>query len=181
MMKGIILLADGVEDVEAIGTVDVLKRANIEVCEVSVHDHYQVITSAGHQLILKKTIKEISYQDYDFLILPGGKAVNNVLMDNYAVHQIIDDFCIKKKLVCAICAAPLLLNKHHYLKGVRYTCFKGYEKDIDGIYVNENVVTDQNFISARSMYYSCDFGLKIIEKILGYEKALKIQQQIKSL
>ncbi len=95
--------------------------------------------------------------------------------------QVVDDFCLKRKLVCAICAAPLILNKHGYLKNVKYTCFKGCEKEIDGLYTNQNVEYDQNIITARSMYYSCDFALKIVEVISGKEKSIQIANQIKSL
>ena len=181
-MKGLMILANGFEDVEAIATIDVLKRAQVDLTVATLHDKDIVVTSHNNQLVIDTYLKDLNYVDYDFLIIPGGQAVFKELDENKLVDEIVNDFCSKKKLVCAICAAPLLIGKHGYLQDLEYTCFPGCnEKIIGGNLVNETVVHCQNIITARSMYYTCDFALEIISTVKGNEIALEIAKQIKGL
>ena len=91
-------------------------------------------------------------------------------------------FCDNKKLVCAICAAPLLIGKHGYFKDLEYTCFPGCnEKIVEGTLLDKPVVLSGNFLTARSMYYACDFALEIVSLVKGNEKAIEIATQIKGL
>ena len=181
-MKGLMILANGFEDVEAIATIDVLKRARVDLTIASLHEKDIVVTSHNNQLIVENYLKDINYVDYDFLIIPGGQAVFKELDGNKLVDEIVNDFCSKKKLVCAICAAPLLIGKHGYLQDLEYTCFPGCnDKIIGGKLSDRPVVHCENIITARSMYYSCDFALEIISTVKGIERALEIAKQIKGL
>ena len=180
-MKGFIVLADGFEDVEAIAVMDVLKRANIELDWVGFND-VNVLTQTGINITLKKTLKEIDYHSYDFLIIPGGKATFNYLDTSSYLSEIITYFCENKKLVAAICAAPSQIGKLGYLKDLPYTVFPGCgSKIIGGTLKEEAVVITDNIITARSMYYANDFALAIIEKLLGKETKERIEKQIKGL
>ena len=181
-MKGLMILANGFEDVEAIATIDVLKRASVELDIATLHNEDVVVTSHNNRLLIDTHLIDLNYKEYDFLIIPGGQAVFKELDGNKLVDEIVNDFCSKKKLVCAICAAPLLLGKHGYLKDLEYACFPGCnEKIIGGKLSTEPVVHSENIITARSMYYSCDFALEIISCIKGNEVALEIAKQIKGL
>ena len=181
-MKWLIILANGFEDVEAIAVIDVLKRAQIHLTCVTLHSKDVVTTSSNNKLIVEKSLKDVDYQKFDFLVLPGGKAVFNELDGNEKVDEIVKYFCDNKKLVCAICAAPLLVGKHGYYKDLPYTCFPGCnEKILLGTLADEPVVKANNFITARSMYYANDFALEIVSVIKGNEKAVEIAKQIKGL
>lgn len=181
-MKGLIILADGFEDVEAIAVIDILKRADIEVDKVCFNDSKNVTTSSNLNLILSKSLKEINYKEYDFLVLPGGKATFNYLDKSFEVARIVEYFCEHKLLTCAICAAPMIIGKLGYLKDKEYTVFPGCgEKIIHGKLSLNPVVKDKNIITARSMYYANDFALEIVETIKGIEKRIEIEKQIKGL
>ena len=181
-MKGLMILANGFEDVEAIATIDVLKRAHVNLTIASLHSKDVVTTSHNNHLVVDTHLKDINYKEYDFLILPGGQAVFKELDGSKLVDEIVSDFCNKKKLVCAICAAPLLIGKHGYLKDLEYACFPGCnDKVIGGKLSSEPIVHADNIITARSMYYSCDFALEIVSTIKGNERALEIAKQIKGL
>ena len=74
MKKGILFLADGFEATEAIATTDVLLRTHqIELQLVSIQPSKEVTASNGLVVKADCFLKDIKPEDYDFLILPGGK------------------------------------------------------------------------------------------------------------
>lgn len=81
-MKGIILLANYFEDVEALITIDILRRAKIEIDLVSMEHNLEVKTQSNIKIIADKLVSEISLSNYDFLIIPGGKAVFNTHLES---------------------------------------------------------------------------------------------------
>lgn len=177
-MKGIIILTNGFEDVEAIATIDILRRSNIIVDTVSI-DEKIVITQSHNKIIAEYLLDEIDETNYDFLIIPGGKAVFNVLDNNMKIDKLIEKFYNDKKLICAICAAPRLIVKKGYLKNKKFTIFPNCLDDYKGgILLDQGVVVEENFITAKAMYYSSDFALAIIEKLQGKNQKEIILNQI---
>lgn len=178
-MKGIILLANGFEDIEMIATLDLLRRSNIEVSTIGVMNHEDILSQSNVIYKCDKLLKDINIEDYDFLILPGGKAVFNDL-DKPIVEEIVSSFVNRNKLIGAICAAPRILGKMGLLKNKEFTCFPSVEGDvIEGIYIKDaEVVQVDKFVTSRSAGTAIPFGLKIIENLKGKEEANRIQQVI---
>jgi 4-methyl-5(b-hydroxyethyl)-thiazole monophosphate biosynthesis len=178
-MKGIILLANGFEDVEMIATLDLLRRASIEVSTVGVMNQENILSQSKVTYKCDYLLKDINIEDYDFLIIPGGKAVFNDL-DKPIVEDIVTSFVKRNKLIGTICAAPRILGKMGLLKNKEFTCFPSVESDvIEGIYIKEaEVVRTGNYITSRSAGTAIPFGLKIIEAIKGIEEANRIKQVI---
>ena len=86
------------------------------------------------------------------------------------------------KLIASICAAPSILGELGLLKEKKYTCYPGWESEsFKGTYTGKEMEIDGNTITARSMYYSTDFGLTIIEYLLGKEKRIEIENQVKGI
>ncbi len=169
-MKGLMLLANGFEDTEGLSTRDVLIRAGLEITTASILKEDVVKTS--HNILLKTdtTIFDIDINDFDFLILPGGGLGTQNLKSSLEVKNIIEHFDSSKKLICAICAAPSILESLGLLKGRKFTCFKGCNYGTFGaIYTGNEIEIDDRFITARAMMYSIPFGLAIVEKLLGKE------------
>lgn len=180
-MKLLMVFADGFEDVEAIATRDVLIRAGIEVVDASLNSDGTVI--ASHKLCLNglKRLSEVNLSEFRGIILPGGsRGVNNLLYSKEVI-SLVRRFYEEEKLVCAICAAPMVLGKAGILKDKRFTCYPGCEVGLEGIYTGEEVVVLDRIITGRSMLYSIPFGLAIIEKLLGKETRDRIYNQIAGL
>ena len=178
-MKVLMLFADGFEDVEAIATRDVLVRAGIDVTDAKINENSQIVISS-HKMSLTAflDVRNVNSEEYSAIILPGGsRGVNNLLSSN-EVDRLVNEFYDDHKLVCAICAAPMVLGQNNLLKGKKFTCYPGCEVDIDGIYTGEEVVISDNIVTARSMLFSIPFGLKIIELLLNKETADRIYRQI---
>lgn len=181
-MKVLMLFADGFEDVEAIATRDILVRAGIEVTDVKINENSQIVISS-HKMSLTAFLdaKNVNSEDYSALILPGGsRGVNNLLASN-EVDRLVNEFNDEHKFVCAICAAPMVLGKNNLLINKRFTCYPGCEVGLDGIYTGEELVVDDNIVTARSMLFSIPFGLKIVELLLNKEVSDRVHNQIAGL
>ena len=167
-MKGIILLDNYFEDTEALSTIDVIRRGGIDILKVNMSNNEVLETQYGHKIIVKDFYKDINLSDYDFLVIPGGKAVMNSLFNDSRVYEAIDDFDKRGKLIACICAAPSLLR--FKLKDKEFSCYPGFEKYIDGTYMSNGVTRTNNYITARSMYFSIEFGLEIVKYLTGNTK-----------
>lgn len=172
-MRGLIFLANGFEDCEALLTRDVLIRSGIEIVTSSISTSKDVTSSFNIHLSADISIDEVDSKDYDFLVLPGGGKGTMNLKESSKVDAIIDEFAHDNKLLCAICAAPSVLGRKGLLKEKRYTCFAGCQEG-EGIFTGNEVEIDGNIITARSMAYSLPFALAIIGKLLGNEMIDKV-------
>lgn len=180
-MLGLIILANGFEDTEAFATIDVLKRAKIKVTTATINNDLNVISQYNQEIKANALLQDVVYQDYDVLIIPGGKAVYNHLLNNAEVDNCIKYFKEANKLIAAICAGPMVLGKNGVLKDLEYTCFPSCEEGLDGFKVDKNVVATKKVITARSMYYSIDFGLEIVKNLLGEEVKNKVLNSTKGI
>ena len=176
-MKGLILLTSGFEDTEAIATIDILRRADINIDIVSLCGK-NVTTQSGLLMECEYLFEDINYQEYDFLVIPGGKAVSKTLINLNDVKGMIHYFNSENKLIAAICAAPMLLGKAGILKGKKYTCFPGCEKGIEGVYTKKGVVVTGNVITGKSMAYTIDFALQIVKYLLGLDSYKTVKNAI---
>ena len=180
-MKLLMLFADGFEDVEAVATRDVLVRAGIEVVDARIKEDETVISSHKMYFNHFKRLSELNSAEFSGIILPGGSRGVNNLLNSDEVIKTVKEFANSNKLVCAICAAPMVLDKAGILENKRFTCYPSCEVGLKGIYTGEEVVVLDRMITARSMLYSIPFGLAIIEKLLGKEVRETIYRQIAGL
>ena len=185
-MKVLVLHHHGNEIAEFIAPIDIMKRAGIEVHVVHNTSLDEPLVNEGN---IDKAIWEFwkSLDEYDALIVPGGKRGVASFADMFfhpksSLLEDIKNFFNSGKLVAAICAAPSLLGKNGLLIGKKYTCYPGWESEsFKGTYTGKEVEVDGNLITGRSMYYSTDFGLQILEYLLGKEKRLEIERKVKGI
>jgi 4-methyl-5(b-hydroxyethyl)-thiazole monophosphate biosynthesis len=163
-MKYLMLFADNFEDVEAIATLDVLKRGGDIVTSASIMGRLNVKTKCGNILTVDTLIEDVvNLKEYDALIIPGGPGSFKIMPNVPIVEELIHTFIERDKVVAAICAAPHLIGKLGYFKDKKYTVHPGFQDQIiGGTYLRDKgVVVDGKFITAKSMYYSIEFGLTI--------------------
>lgn len=179
MSKGLIILANGFEESEAIITIDILRRAKIDLDLVSLEKELTVTSSNNITILADKNYKNINLQNYDFLIIPGGKAVFRFHLDSLITKSVVDYFMLKKKLVACICAAPMILGKYGYLKDLEYTCFPGCEsEEYQGLLKDNNAVTCQNVITGKAAGATFDFAYHIVEYLQSTNDALKVIDEV---
>lgn len=171
-MKNVLLvLADGFEDTEALMTRDILIRSGIKVTTTSVRDNTLYVQSSfGLNIEAETTLCEITnILDFDAIVLPGGKRGVMNLGKSPRLVEFIKSLNDAHHLLCAICAAPSILGRLGLLRGKDFTCYKGFEIGYKGHYTGNEIEISDNIITARSMLYSSDFSLAIIEYLLGKE------------
>lgn len=181
-MRGLMILADGFEDTEALTTRDVLIRAGFEVKTCSITDRLEVESSFGLHVLADALLKLMfDLEPYDFIILPGGGRGTKNLKECQFLKPALDHFISQKKLVCAICAAPSVLGQYGYLENKKYTCFAGFNAGISGNFTGKEVERDGNIITARSMQYTIPFALEIVDYLIGLEAKEKVHEGLKGL
>ncbi|MCI2068799.1 MAG: DJ-1/PfpI family protein [Bacilli bacterium] len=174
-IKGLMLLADGVEETEAVSAHDILTRAGISLTPVSIKDCHRIHTSMGMTIRVDTRLKDFEdLSAFDFLILPGGKLGVTNLKKSKAAINCIKYFHDNKKLLCAICAAPSILGELGYLDNKKFTCFPGFEVG-KGIKDDATgVAEDELLITGRSMYFTIPFAERIVKHYLGQAGVDKI-------
>ncbi len=172
-----IFLANGFEEMEALAPTDILRRAKLQVKTVGVTGE---LVSSSHGVTVKPdiTIDEISLDDkLEMIVLPGGMPGTLNLEASDKVQQAIDYCASNDRFIAAICAAPSILGHKGLLKGKNAICFPGFERDLEGAnVVDELAVRDGKIITGKGAGASIEFGLMLAEVMASAE----ISQNIRS-
>lgn len=163
-----LFLDNGFEEIEAITTIDLLRRANIALTTVSVTGNQLVKGAHGVNVEADGLIEKIDFSDAQMLILPGGATK---LGECAALCELLLKHNGENKLIAAICAAPAVLGKLGILKGKQATCYPGFQEALGESYVGGLVVESKNIITAKGPGLSSDFAFCIIERIAGEDVA----------
>lgn len=170
------IITDGFEEVEAVGTYAILERGGVSVDVYSLKDS-DATGRFGLTCTNLKKFSELDPDEYEAIIFPGGPEHVEV-NKSPRVHELIKKFTEDDKYVCAICASPTILGKAGYLKGKRYTCFTSMNEDFGGEYVDEYTCTDGKLITGRSAAASIDFGFEILKALKGEDQEKKTKAEI---
>lgn len=172
MSKFLVFLADGLEDVEAITVIDYLRRADVIVNTISTMDRLEINTKSNIKILADKMIDDINKDDYDGLYIPGGTKGAESLRDDDRVIEIVKDFDEKQKIVSAICAGPIVLNRAGVLSDKRATSFPSVKGELDNIgeYIDDKlVVTDGNIITSRGAATAVYLAMRLVELLKGID------------
>ncbi|MDR1410322.1 MAG: DJ-1/PfpI family protein [Oscillospiraceae bacterium] len=177
-----VFLADGFEEIEALATVDFLRRCELEVQTIGVGAKF---IRGAHDIrvftdwIQEDYLSEVSWEPYECIVLPGGMPGTANLEDDHLVQSAIEYAYQNNRLIAAICAAPSILAHFRLLEGKYATCFPGYEDDLrdSGAFVitDRPVVEDGNFITSRGVGTVFDFAEAIAARFVGAEKARQVR------
>ena len=164
-------VASGLEELEAVALIDVMRRAGIEVLVASVKDDLEVTGANGITLKCDRRVEGIGADDIDMIVLPGGWGGTDVLAVDENVQTLLKAMDAKGKHIGAMCAAPYALHQAGVLKH-NYTCypsaeekirFEGYQGD------RAQVVEDGNVMTSRGPGTAICFALQIVKKLVGQE------------
>ena len=179
MSKIGIFLAEGMEEIEGLTVVDILRRAGVEAVTISIQGRKEVTGSHGITVLADAIFEEMDFAGLDGIVLPGGMPGTTNLMNHTGVNQIIRAFAAEGKLVAAICAAPSVLGNAGVLKGKRATCYPGFEEKLTGASVCiQQVIQDENIVTSRGMGTAIPFALALTSYCVGQEKAEEIRASI---
>ena len=170
--KAFLFLADGFEETEATGTADVLLRGDVQLITVSIMGKQTVVGAHGIPILADRLFEEIDCGEADALILPGGGPGSQRLNEHEALKEQLVRHSEQRKLVAAICAAPLVLGGLGLLNGKKATCYPGVEPQLTGaILTDAPVVADGHIITGKGPGLVFDFGLAVLVALHGEEIA----------
>jgi 4-methyl-5(b-hydroxyethyl)-thiazole monophosphate biosynthesis len=180
MSKVLMMLSHDVEDIEALGTRALLVRSGIDVVTSTFQKHLTIETAFGLHVEVDHHLDELDINNFDMLIIPGGKYVSETIDLHDKMQVLATSFHEKGKVIAAICAGPRFLGRAGLLKNKRYTAYPGSEQDIiDGIYEPSfKALTDLPFITAKGAGCVYEFAKEIITHLKGLDHAEAVLKQI---
>lgn len=178
MKKVAVFLAPGFEECEALMTVDLLRRAQLDTTMYSIHNTDEVTGSHNITVKADKKLNELN-ELFDCVILPGGMPGTKYLMESKEVNALVIEHFNQNRLVAAICAAPSVLGELQLLQGKKATCFPGFEDQLHGAEVlNQKAVADGNIITAKGLGAAVEFAHAIISYLINSKTADQVVKTI---
>jgi protein deglycase len=173
--RALICIADGVEDLECVTLIDVLRRAEIEVVVASIESRRMVTCARGTRLTADTMLVDVLAQPFDLIVLPGGMPGAQRLAESEPLAERVREQARAGKLFAAICAAPALaLQQYGVLKQRRMTCYPAFSDRLSGcVFVDQAVVVDGNCITSQGPGTALEFALTLVEQLRG--KAVRKQ------
>lgn len=172
MKKLLLLLFPKFEEIEALATVDILRRSGLEVVVCRPSTMPDEVVEGAHEIqVATEQILPDNGGDFDGLILPGGPGIFD-LRNRSDINQILLPMDRDRKLLAAICAAPLLLDDVKILDGRHFTahpCAKLARAD-----GGRGVVRDGNLITAGGPGQTFGFALEIVDYLLGEDRCREV-------
>ena len=174
--RALLAVADGVEDIETVTILDVLRRAEVEVVVASIEERRMITCARGSRLTADAMFADVLVQDFDLIALPGGLPGAQRLADHAPLADKVRAQAAAGRLFAAICAAPALaLQNYGVLRQRRMTCYPALSDRLSGCtFVDEPVVVDGNCITSQGPASAIAFALALVEALCGKARARQI-------
>jgi protease I len=168
--KVAILAADMFERVELEQPRQALEDAGATTEVISIHDGE--IQGFDHfdpaaKVKVDRTVEEVSVDDYDALLIPGGVGNPDQLRGDENAVNFVRDFFTANKPLAVICHGPWVLVEAGVVRGKRVTSWPTLQTDIrnaGGEWVDEEVVVDGGLVTSRKPDDIPAFNEKMIEE-----------------
>ncbi len=172
----LVLVFDGIEEVEALAPVDVLRRAGVKTIMAAIGETHLVEGRNGIRFQADQLLKEVDAKPFDMIFLPGGPGVLP-LSDHTAVTELIQSFDRQSKFVAAICAAPQILAQAGILNGRPAT---GHSSVRPGLPIpsDDRIVQSDHIITSQGAGTAIECGIKLATLLVGEEIAQSVSDSI---
>ncbi len=179
MKAAFVLASKYFQDEEFFIPKEVLEKAGFQIIPIS--DRLGIARGVeGGEVSIVHNLKDLKSINYNILVFVGGKGALKCL-DNNLSYQILQQASKEKKIIGAICIAPLILARAGILQGKKATVWTSslYKKPIqelkkaDAHYIDSPVVQDGLIVTANGPEAAQLFGQKLIEVAAHVDKSIK--------
>jgi len=178
MCNVLVPFTTGVEEIELVAVVDILRRVEINVCMASL-DGQPAIGRSGIAITPDAHIETASIEQWDMIVLPGGLPNATLLEESEMVKTICLQHRKQNKPLAAICAAPAALSSFGITKHLDVTSHPSVQGKIEQTgaqYLKQAVVEDDSIITSRGAGTAIAFALHLVTKL----KSKALADDIKS-
>ncbi|MGN0846622.1 MAG: DJ-1 family glyoxalase III [Kiritimatiellia bacterium] len=171
MTKVLVPLARGFEDIEAVSIIDVLRRGGVEVVTAALGDERGV--ASAHNILMQADalLGDVLEDEYDAIILPGGGEGTQNLMDCEPLHERLRRQKADRRLVCAICAAPTVLEAAGVIEDESVTCYPACAPQMGRPVQHVPVVADGLIVTGQGPGAATLFALVVLSNLEGERAA----------
>ena len=171
MSKALVPLAAGFEDIEAVSIIDVLRRGGVEVVTASLDEDLAVRSAHGIVMQAETRLADVLENEYDAIILPGGgEGTQNLLACGPLLERLRRQKA-DERLVCAICAAPTVLEAAGVLENEDVTCYPSCMPQMGRPVQHVPVVADGLIITGQGPGAATLFALVVLAHLEGERAA----------
>ena len=171
MSKALVPLADGFEDIEAVSIVDVLRRGGVEGVTAALGATTTVQSAHGIAMTADARLSDVLEAEYDAIILPGGGEGTKNLLACEPLHARLRRQKADERLVCAICAAPTVLEAAGVLDDEDVTCYPSCMPQMGRPVKHIPVVADGLVITGQGPGAATLFALVVLAHLEGERAA----------
>ncbi|KAI3441480.1 uncharacterized protein J3R85_002060 [Psidium guajava] len=172
--KVLVPVANGTEPLEAVVTIDVLRRAGAEVTVASVEKQLRVDACHGVKIVADALISDCAGAAFDLVSLPGGMPGASSLRDCKILENLVKKQAADGRLYAAICASPAVaLGSWGLLKGLKATCYPSFMEQLSSLAtaVESRVQVDGKVVTSRGPGTTMEYAVTLVEQLFGKEKA----------
>lgn len=180
MPKVLVPLAQGLEEIEAVTIIDVLRRGEVEVITAALEDQ-PVTASRGTVLLADTTLDQVLDETFDMIALPGGLPGADHLEQDVRLRELLQRHAKNGQWTAAICAAPKVLGRAGLLDGRSATHYPGALDAADfpdATLSSAPVLVDATIVTGRGPGAAMDFALQLLELLQGRECRDQVERDL---
>ncbi|SEA13830.1 DJ-1 family glyoxalase III [Microbulbifer marinus] len=183
-MRVLVPIADGSEEIEVVTLVDVLRRADADVCLASVMSNRRVEASRGVVIEADCLLRDWDQDPFDLIALPGGMPGAEHLSKSDLLLELLRRQLESGRWLGAICAAPaVVLGRNGLINGFRATCHRGFRDELAGQVretSGEAVVVDRNLVTSQAPGTALRFALQLVSCLYGDDVARSVADPMRT-
>ncbi|GAY51509.1 hypothetical protein CUMW_134700 [Citrus unshiu] len=168
-------VANGSEPIEAVITIDVLRRSGADVTVASVEKQLRVDACHGVKIVADALVSDCRDAVFDLIALPGGMPGATNLKESEVLESIVKKQASAGRLYAAVCASPAVaLGSWGLLKGLKATCYPSFMEQLApacASTVESRIQQDGKVVTSCGPGTTMEFAVALVEQLYGKERA----------
>jgi 4-methyl-5(b-hydroxyethyl)-thiazole monophosphate biosynthesis len=173
----LVIITNGVEELEAIAPIDCLRRAGVQTTVASASASLEAEGRNGIRLLADTLLDNCLDREFDLIVIPGGPG-HTAMAQDQRILALLRNQAEGGRLIGSICAGPIVLDEAGVLQGHAFTSFPGTKDRLPGRDGSRKVVRDGNLITSQGAGTATQFAIALVEALCGEPTAQEIAASI---